>query len=289
VVAYNRIQERSVRRAAERAFGSGHADVLLEADAQRREPVVAAAGKPQPPAGAMPDERIDYVMLLRIAAGIPSAAVLDQWKAIEKRFSRRALLAGSAGSGWRVLAAGDYGACNAVRASLQLVSRDGVVREAELVEFRSAVETLASKIGAQVTAPGMREALETARALDRLCADTDIQVALHVVSDTASDAAIDAAGAALGQAPCQVSRRPGGLSLVLDVPRTADLVHAYEAMSRMAQRLAVELGGRVVDDRGNALEEAAFAAIEAQLEPVRAQLAGAGIEAGGTLALRLFS
>lgn len=279
-----------MRRAAERAFGSKHADVLLEGDAQRREPVVSAsAGKPQPPAGALPDERIDYVMLLRMPAGIPSAAVLDHWKAIEQRFGRRAFVAGSAGSGWRVLAAGDYGACNAVRASLQLVSREGVVREAELVEFRSAVETLASKIGAQVTAPEMREALEAARVLDRLCADTDVQVAFHVVSERAGDAEIDAAGAALGPLPYQVSRRSDGLSLVLDVPRAADLVHDYEAMSRMAQRLALELGGRVVDDRGQALEDAALAAIEAQLQPVRAQLAAAGIEPGGTLALRLFS
>src|SRR5204863_7499297 len=62
VVAYNRLQERAVRREAQRAFGSGHSDVLLD-DARgdpagRREPRLE-----QPDAArqrqldAMPDER----------------------------------------------------------------------------------------------------------------------------------------------------------------------------------------------------------------------------------------
>jgi len=38
VVAYNRIQERSVRREAERTFGSSHSDVLL--GDERSEPVL---------------------------------------------------------------------------------------------------------------------------------------------------------------------------------------------------------------------------------------------------------
>jgi FtsZ-interacting cell division protein ZipA len=57
----------------------------------------------------------------------------------------------------------------------------------------------------------------------------------------------------------------------------------------MAKHLAATLGGRVVDDRGNALDDRALAAIEAQIEPMRRQLAEGGILPGGPLALRLFS
>ena len=36
------------------------------------------------------------------------------------------------------------------------------------------------QVGATVSAPEMREALDAARELDRICADADLQVALHV-------------------------------------------------------------------------------------------------------------
>jgi hypothetical protein len=60
---------------------------------------------------------------------------------------------------------------------------------------------------------------------------------------------------------------------------------SYDAMVRTAQ----QLGGRLVDDNGNALDERALAAIRAELEAIRARLADLGIEPGSPLALRLFS
>jgi hypothetical protein len=291
VVAYNRIQERSVRREAERAFGSSHSDVLL--DAGRAEPVLENVLKEEKeekaqPSDAMPDERIDYVIVLRTAVGISRAAVLEAWRAIEQRFARRALLAGSEGSGWRRLVAGDFGSCTVLRAAFQMVSRGGVVGDAELLEFRSAVETLAARIGASVAAPEMRPALEAARELDRRCADADVQVALHVVGDF-GEPAVDAAIADVNEPPYQLARRGDGLTLILDVPRSQDIARSYEAMTRMATHLAATLGGRVVDDRGNALDERALAAIGAELEPIRRQLSESGVEPGSPLALRLFS
>jgi hypothetical protein len=169
-----------------------------------------------------------------------------------------------------------------------MVSRAGVVSDAELIEFRSEVETLASRVGASVAAPEMREALEVARALDRRCADADVQVALHVIGEI-DPAAAAAELAGLSDAPYQVAERADGLTLVLDVPRVADVTRSYEAMTRMAVHLAGALGGRVVDDRGNALDARSLAAIGAELEPMRRLLAEAGIEPGSPLALRLFS
>jgi len=289
VVAYNRLQERTVRREAQRAFGSSHSDVLLDEPVARREPALGQSDAArQRQLEAMPDERIDYVIVLRMPAGISAAAALEPWRALEQRFGKRVLLAGSEGSGWRRLVPGEHGSCNALRASLQLVSRAGVVSDAELIEFRSEVETLATRIGATVAAPEMREVLEAARVLDRRCADADVQVALHVVGEL-DPAGVAVALAGIAEAAYHVAERADGLTLILDVPRVPDITRSYEAMTRMAAHLAHTLGGRVVDDRGNALDERALAAIGAELEPMRRQLAEAGIEPGSPLALRLFS
>lgn len=261
VLLYNRLQE----RAAQRAFGSRHADVLVEERASgRREPTLHM---PIPAAAAAPAHPgVDYVIELTLAQ--PSAEIHEGWRAIEQRFARRAMLApGRDDDTWK--------------ASLQLVSRAGVVSEAELLEFRSAVETLAAKLGAAVAAPEMRIALEAARELDKTCAESDIQVALHVIGHGVQPQ--------LGQQPFQVVRREDGVTLVLDVAVTPDLGRSYEAMARAGRALADTHGARLVDDRGNALDDRSLAAIGAQLEAVRQTLAGHGIETGSPLALRLFS
>jgi len=252
VLLYNRRQERGVRREAERAFGSRHADILA-GEPERREPTIEPL-PPRPAAQAEPrtDPRIDYVMRL---SGVPLAA-------LEQRFGRKAMLSETA---------------DAAQAALQMVSRRGVIGEAELLEFRSQVETLAASYGGTVSAPEMRRALEEASAFDSHCAEVDIQIALHVLGSDELPA---------GNGGFQAVRRPeGGVTFLLDVPRTADLMGSYEAMVRTAQ----QLGGRLVDDNGNALDARALAAIGAELQATRARLAELGIEPGSPLALRLFS
>jgi hypothetical protein len=292
VFAYNRWQERSARRHAEAAFRTGHADVLLDEDG-RREPYIG-----QPPGGGdlrpvggeiLPDPRIDYVVVLRVPTGIPGAAALEPWRAIEQRFGRRALLAGSGSAGWKRVAAGGFDSFNALQAALQLVSRSGVVGDAELIEFRTEVETLAARMGAEVSAPEMRLALESARKLDELCAETDIQVALHLVKPGAHDALYREAADEANGAAYQVVAREGGATLLLDMPRTPNVMEAYAAMARQALQLASRLEAQLQDDRGHPLDERALSAIATQLEPVRRRLADAGIEPGGALAMRLFS
>jgi hypothetical protein len=262
VLVYNRVQERSARRAVERAFGSPPADALADAPPPRREPTLEKA-----PAPAPPDDRVDYVIEIKPAPALAAAAVQEGWRAIDQRFGRRALLAPAGGGTWH--------------AALQLVSRAGAVSEADLVEFRSAVEGLAARLGAAVAAPETRPALEAARELDRACADSDIQVALHVVGEGIQ--------ADLGEQPFQVVRREDGVTLVLDVALTPDLGASYEAMARAGRSLAAAHNARLVDDRDNLLDERSLAAIGAQLEAVRQTLAARGIETGSPLALRLFS
>ena len=265
VVVYNRWQERSAQRKAQKAFASAHSDVLLDG---RREPTIASRPEPVRASEVSPAEKVDYVIELGLTRAVSGAEVHEGWAEIERRFSRRAFLDEPAESHWR--------------AAFQMVSRDGVVSDAELLEFRSMVETLGTKIGAVVRAPEMRAALDTARELDKACADADIQVALHVVGigeDTTEFA---------GQ-PFHAAPRADGVTLTLDVARTPEPARSYEAMARAGRQLAETRGGRLVDDDGRELDERALAAIGRELEAVRQRLAGCGIEAGSALALRVFS
>jgi FtsZ-interacting cell division protein ZipA len=259
VFVYNRVQERATRREAQRAFGAQHADALLDEAPRRREPTLDSAPRRAPqPAGLQPSEQVDYIIDIQ---GAPLAALRARWAAIEQRFAKRAMLAEKDAK---------------LQAALQMVSRAGVVSEAELREFRSQVQALAAAHGATVSAPQLRPALEAAHKLDRECAEVDVQIALHVlgVAEVSADAQ-----------PFQVTRRADGVTLLLDVPRTPDLSRSYEAMVRAAR----QLGGRLVDDNGNALDDRALAAIGVEVEAMRARLAELGIEPGSPLALRLFS
>jgi ZipA-like protein with FtsZ-binding domain len=260
VLVYNRVQERATRREAERAFGSQHADVLLDAPPERREPTLGPAAPPLMTKPASPaDPRIDYVVEVR---GTSAGAIRPGWPALQRRFARRATLIEAGGK--------------SAHATLQMVSRNGVVSEGDLVEFRTQVETLAAAHGGQVSAPPMREALAAAQALDRVCADVDVQIALHVLGP--AETSLRHEGFSVGQ-------RADGVTLVLDVPRTPDLSRTYAAMVEAARRL----GGRVVDDNGNSLDERALAAIGVEVESLHGRLTEMGVEPGSPLALRLFS
>jgi len=285
VVVYNRLQERAARREAERSFRSAHSDVLLQPAPGRQEPTLESAPAPHPVLqdDAMPDSRVDYVINLDIAARVAGSQLLAEWGALEHRFARRVMLAGTDGEGWRRIAAGDGRTFTALQAALQMVSRDGVAPEAELLEFRALVENLGTRIGATLAAPEMRQALEAARELDGICADADIQVALHVTGFTFAE------GSDWDQQPFRITPREDGVTLALDVGHTLDPGRAYEAMARAAAQLASTHSGKVVDDNGNVLDERGLASIAAQIETVRHALTERGIEPGSPLALRLFS
>lgn len=258
VLLYNRVQERATRREAQRAFGSQHADVLLGEEEARREPTIEALARRRPQPG------LDYVIELE---GASAERLGAEWTELARRFAPRATLAESSPG--------------RVQAALQMVSRSGVVSEAELLEFRSQVESIAAAHGASVSAPEMLEALAAAQELDRACVEVDIQIALHVLGAPQ--------GGVPQGAPFQSAPRADGVTLLLDVPRTPELEKSYEAMVRAARDLAAAHGGRLVDDNGKPLDERALAAIRAELEAVRSRLAELGIEPGSPLALRVFS
>jgi len=321
VIVYNRLQERRAGIAAERAFGSRHADVLMDELPARREPTLEPVSrKPEPAHGAsaaaLPDESLDYVIGLAVQRPLSASAFLEYWAPLEHRFARSVLAAGSEdGRSWTRIAHGEPGAYNSYQAALQLVSRAGVVSDGELVEFRSQVDNLAAMIGATVNAPEVRRAMERARELDQFCADADIQIALNLVAAGGGplaarklQAAMAAAGLERGPDGSFSLRDAGGdlvflaspaggeggeesakLAFFLDVPRVRDVDKAYESMARLARQLAAELDGVLVDDNGRVLDEQALSVIGAELEAVRQALEGRGLPPGSPSALRLFA
>ena len=321
VLVYNRVQERRARRDAERSFRSGHDDVLLDqpiaahggelasdpagsAETETHRPPVRAT--PPEPSPAQPDPAIDYIVEFTADHPVPPGPMREHWAAIERRHARRAVLASSEGD-------------RTWRAGLQLVSRDGAIGEADLIEFRSAVETIAALVGASVSAPEMRASVDAARALDAFCAESDIQVVVHVTGGPFAGTKIRAAAESSGleleadgkfalrddsqrliytlaardgtafSAATMREAAPQALTLELDVTRAPDTRRSFESMARLAHQLAAVLGGSIVDDNGQALDERGVAAIAAQLDAVRGRLEARGVTPGSPTALRLFS
>jgi len=323
VLVYNRVQERGARRGAERFSGTRHPDVLLDAASRRREPTFDAGDQGSSRGSGARDEfvlddRLDYIIELAATGPNVMASALELWESIARRHGSRVTLlaAGDKGSWHRAAPIPGAGAIR-LKAALQLVNRAGLVSEAELIEFRSQVETLAARIGASVSAPEMRQAIDNARELDQVCAEADIQVALHLVAPAgkqleraslllaARDLGLDAEEGhrvalrdGQGRVLYVIGERDGGdtkegaiggLTLLLDVPRVPEVGKVYESMVRCAGHLATVLGGEIVDDNGRALDERALTAIEAELVKVGKALESRGIAPGGPTALRLFS
>ncbi len=268
----------------------------------------------------MPNPRIDYVIELDAAVPLNVASTAELWGDIAHRFSRQASLACWIDGQWAPLT--PTGACRKLQAALQLVSRRGVISESELLEFRSAIETFAARLALTARAAEMRDALEAARVLDGICAEADIQVAFHVVAASGSvfagtkvRASAEAAGFVLdprgrftlmdeaGRELYELGDRngakftpatmkdaaPEALTLSMDVPRAPDTQRTFDSMVRFARQLASLLGGSLVDDNNQPLDERSIAAINSQLALVRQSLDAQGIAPGSALAQRLFS
>ena len=340
VVAYNKWQEHRAGQAAEERFRSRHPDVLIGAESEPESPAGVATGsatrlelklntQPPLPKTAVPASAyeaaplvpvMDYVIALESGDPIGVAVLREHWTILQHRFAQRAALSADFDGEWGDLR--PEGTWRSARAALQLVTRQGVVSEGELLEFRSGVESMASALGAIAAAPEMREALHAACALDGICAAADIQVAFHVVAapgasfaGTKVRAAAEASGFSLDrlgrftlvdedgrelyaladrsgarfEAGTMKEAAPQALTLSMDVPRSPETQRTFESMARFGRHLASLLGGGLVDDNDNPLDERATATIGAQLQIVRKNLEARGISPGSAIALRLFS
>ena len=161
-----------------------------------------------------------------------------------------------------------------------------------------------------------------AEALDRFCADLDVQIGLTILKSDAGQIAgtrlrgvAEAAGFRLTPAGqfeyvqdetgamlyalqnykqepftpegLRVLATPG-IVLLLDVPRVADPVRVFDQMRMVAKRMTQTLEGVLVDDNRRPLNDTSLAAIRAQVQSTAGALGEANIDPGGPRAVRLF-
>lgn len=334
VIAYNKWQERRFRRDAEQALRSDHADVLLGADdaVTRVEPSLPAAEVQAPPLQAVPipalaapdaEPLIDCVATLDPAEPVNAAsfrqAQAEQLGAVARRL--RWYGWNEAGAAWRMLDDEDWPCCK-LTGVVQLVDRSGPVNEAQLDALRTGVLALADRYLAVARLPELPELSEKATALDRFCAQVDVQIAVNVVSgeragiagtklrglaeaagmvllDDGLFHALDDAGETIytlgNLEPVPFARGDmkslvtHGLTFSLDVPRVREGKAGFDAMLGSARGLAGALGARVVDDKRQELNERSLDFIRGKIEQFQAQMRAQGIEPGGASARRLFS
>jgi FtsZ-interacting cell division protein ZipA len=209
-----------------------------------------------------------------------------------------------------------------LRFALQLADRRGPLAGADLSRFCTTVRDIADELMAVADMPSSHAVLDRAIALDRFCADVDLQISVNVVSrgtpfpGTKIRALAEAAGMVLtpsgtylsiddkGRAqfalhnaettPFSAETLRGiatqGLTFLFDVPRIAQGDGVFRRMQAIARQFAEVLQGTLVDDNRQPLADAQLDQIRQQyVVKAQSDMAAQGIPAGGPLALRLFA
>lgn len=274
-----------------------------------------------------PDADTECVMLLRSSGPVRASALRDELhgkfgKAM-RWFGRR--FGGT--ERWLLLDAESTEELGEIAACLMLVDRDGPVSTPQLQTFLRMVADLAESLSAEVHLPRVETIVERAKALDAICAEVDVQIGISLLRQegAASGATIpgtrlrgvvEAAGFRLNKRgqfeylqedtgsvlfslqnmradqPFTVESlrtlQTPGVTLILDVPRTAEPVRAFDQMRQLAKRLSTTLEASVVDDNRKPISDAALGTIRNQVLKTVTAMRTSNIEPGSPRALRLF-
>lgn len=201
-----------------------------------------------------------------------------------------------------------------LRAGVQLANRAGALNEIEYSELIMRLRQVADDIDAEVDAPDMTDVMRGARALHQFVAEYDAQLSVNVRSngapwaintllsalerqgfDLRPDGRLvmpDGDGGVLFSLSTNVTlaeETTSRLTLLLDVPRVAPARDGFGAMTACARMLSSRLDGTVVDDGNQPLTEGTLGEIAGQVSAFYTQMEEAGIPAGSTRAMRLFS
>jgi ZipA, C-terminal FtsZ-binding domain len=360
VLIYNWLQERRVRRRIDAAFpksdgtahgvtrGLGRIEPKLNADDAESSQSVAIETAPEDdesllhdvpdeipgeslaqvaPAtkaerlGLAPDPDIECVALLQPAeaastAALGSALSADTAKAV-RWLGRRGV-----STPWQLIDATTQGPWHDIAACLLLANRAGSVSRADVESFQRVVSDVAAALRAPSARIDPAAEADRAEALDRFCADLDVQIGLTILKSElvqiagtrlrgvaeASGFRINAAGhfeyaqeetglplytlQNYKQEPFSIEslRRmtTPGVVFVLDVPRVTDPVRVFDQMRMAAKRMTQTLEGVLVDDNRRPITDTSLAAIRAQVQVTATALRDAHIDPGGPRALRLF-
>ncbi len=286
----------------------------------RIEPRIGDAAVPAPAGGAA-DPAIEFIALIRAEQPVGDAALRELLSQLAT-FGKPARVFGRDGGMWRLLDRGSHAGCRELQAVLQLVNRLGPVHAPQLNGFCDALREWSARHGATAEFGDIAAALETARALDAFCGDMDVAIGVNVVAPSgnafsAEQVAEAAAAAGFSLEPDGLfhlhdadghtlftmenhepepfaqgnlaAMQTTGLTLLLDVPRIADGIAVLDHMVQAGTAMAGSLGGMLVDDNRNPLQQAGLARIRQQLEEIHAAMAASDIAAGSPRALRLFA
>jgi hypothetical protein len=298
-----------------------HDDVDADAPDAQPMPLPAAIVESDGATARAPDPEIECIVTLQPAKPVGVGAFAA---GLHARLGKRLRWFGrTAPEGpWQLLAADTPGEFIELAACLLLADRNGAASRAQLDTFLRVMGDLAPHLPAAMSVPDVASEAERAEALDRLCADVDVQVGLTVlVKDDGSVAGTRLRGVAEASgfhlAPggrfewvqedtravlyslTNLRNEPftadslrvsatNGVVLVLDVPRVTDPPRTFDQMKMTAKRLAHNLGAELVDDNKRPLDDAALASIRKQVEAAADALRESGIEPGSPRALALF-
>ena len=271
---------------------------------------------------AAPDPDIETIVLVQPAQPVAASAVAAGLHArlgkAVRWYGRR-----EPDGPWQRLAGDSRGEYGELSACMLLADRNGPVTQAQIEAFRKLVGDIATRLPGASSAPDPADEAQRAEALDRLCAELDMQIGLTVrkvppatIAGTRLRGVAEASGFRLAptgrfewvqdetgavlftlqnvtdEAFTSDSLRHGatpGVVFLLDVPRVADPPRAFDQMKLAAKRMAHTVGGELVDDNGRPLNDAGLAAIREQVQQADAALRSYNIEPGSPRALKLFA
>ena len=310
--ARREIQANEDSLAREPAFSQGFAEA-----GDRAEPTFGDISLPSPsiPDSFSIDPRIDCVITLRFDERIRGSEILDEMKVWEDGpsvLTARWICEGfnaDADEHWEVLR--PEASYSELQLAIQLASRRGSIGVLELSDFCSRAQALAATLGSQIDMPSVNMMLESAKELDMMAAESDIQLSINVLfDDAASGANFDAlmrkrgfrlsrngrayeffSNGALIFTTAEINPNTPvkQLTLLLEVPLVAYEERAFERMLSEGLEIAQSAHGRLVDDNGINLTEAAVISIRQHLDGLYSNLEKAGVPAGSSTASRLFS
>ena len=274
-----------------------------------------------PASGPQPDRDIECMVILQPAKPLSAGALAA---GLHARLGKRLRWFGrtAPGSSWVLLHSASPGEFVELAACLLLADRNGAASHAQIDTFVRVMSDLAPMLPAALSVPDVAGETDRAEALDRLCADVDVQIGLTVLKQepasipgTRLRGVAEAAGFKLAPggrfewpqedtgavlytlqnlrnepftADTLRTSATNGIVLLLDVPRVADPVRAFDQMKLAAKRIAHTLDGDLVDDNRRSLDDAALAAIRQQVQVAADALKACRIDPGSPRAHALF-
>lgn len=208
--------------------------------------------------------------------------------------------------------------------TLQLCDRTGPVSESELTQFTNLVFSVSESLDRQFRLQGsVEEALEQARRLERFWAEYDVFAIINICGEGDRQfrgpevlRAVEGSGMRYGDmrvfhGPESASGdplyslanmvKPGifeldkikafttpGLTMFMSVPRCASPGDVFGRMAYVAGKISNQLGGVMLDQKKQPLDDASIKQIRKQVEDMGAAMTAKGISPGSEEALRLF-